>query len=146
MKRLPRCSRLWPLPCRPALPQGVYGAAEAVPPFSREVSTWAFQGLCGLHTGGFRFSHLAEDIELSVRMRKAGFKIVLLQDAYVYHRRRTSWVQFFSSGSQLWPGGVYAWAMRTRAKLSRCIGCLFFFWLVPCYCLYGCWCGGRCFC
>jgi GT2 family glycosyltransferase len=46
-------------------------------------------------TGGFRFSRLAEDIELSVRMRKAGFKVVLLKQAYVYHKRRTTLTQFF---------------------------------------------------
>jgi glycosyltransferase involved in cell wall biosynthesis len=47
-------------------------------------------------TGGFKFSRFAEDIELSIRMKKAGFRIGLIQDAFVYHKRRTSFVQFFS--------------------------------------------------
>lgn len=46
-------------------------------------------------TGGFAFDRLAEDIELSIRMRKAGFKVGLIPDAFVYHKRRTSLGEFF---------------------------------------------------
>ena len=46
-------------------------------------------------TGGFKFDRLAEDIELSVRIRKAGFKIGLIQDAFVYHKRRAELYDFF---------------------------------------------------
>ncbi len=46
-------------------------------------------------TGGFKFDRLAEDIELSVRMRKAGFRIELIPDAFVFHKRRTSLKGFF---------------------------------------------------
>ncbi len=47
-------------------------------------------------TGGFAFDRLAEDIELSIRMRKAGFRVGLIPDAFVYHKRRTNFHQFFS--------------------------------------------------
>ena len=46
-------------------------------------------------TGGFAFARFAEDIELSIRMHKAGFKVGLIPDAYVYHKRRTTFAQFF---------------------------------------------------
>lgn len=46
-------------------------------------------------TGGFRFDRFAEDIELSIRMKKAGFRIGLISEAFVYHRRRASFFQFF---------------------------------------------------
>jgi len=46
-------------------------------------------------TGGFRFERFAEDIELSIRMKQAGFKVILIADAFVYHKRRTSLRQFF---------------------------------------------------
>lgn len=46
-------------------------------------------------TGGFHFDRFAEDIEFSIRMRKAGFRIGLIPDAFVFHRRRTSFLQFF---------------------------------------------------
>jgi glycosyltransferase involved in cell wall biosynthesis len=46
-------------------------------------------------TKGFAFDRLAEDIELSIRMRKEGFKVALIPDAFVYHKRRTNLWQFF---------------------------------------------------
>jgi glycosyltransferase involved in cell wall biosynthesis len=46
-------------------------------------------------TGGYRFDRFAEDIELSFRMKGAGFKIGLIPDAYVYHKRRTNFSQFY---------------------------------------------------
>jgi glycosyltransferase involved in cell wall biosynthesis len=46
-------------------------------------------------TGGFQLDRFAEDIDLSIRMRKAGFKVGLIEKAFVYHKRRTSFQQFF---------------------------------------------------
>ena len=46
-------------------------------------------------TGGFRFDRFAEDIDLSIRIRKAGFRIGLIPEAFVYHKRRTNFLQFF---------------------------------------------------
>ena len=37
---------------------------------------------------------LAEDLDLSIRIRKAGFKARLIQEAYVYHKRRVSLRRF----------------------------------------------------
>lgn len=46
-------------------------------------------------TGGFKFDRYAEDIEFSIRMKKAGYKVGLIPDAFVYHKRRVSFRQFF---------------------------------------------------
>ncbi|PZR40838.1 MAG: glycosyltransferase [Azospira oryzae] len=46
-------------------------------------------------TGGFRFDRYAEDIEFSIRMKDAGFKVGLIPEAYVFHKRRTSLSQFY---------------------------------------------------
>ena len=46
-------------------------------------------------TQGFRFDRYAEDIEFSIRMKKAGFKVGLIPEAYVYHKRRTTFGQFY---------------------------------------------------
>ena len=46
-------------------------------------------------TGGFKFDRFAEDIEFSIRMRKAGFRVGLIPEAYVYHKRRTDFKQFY---------------------------------------------------
>lgn len=46
-------------------------------------------------TGGFKFARFAEDIEFSISIKKAGFKIGLITNAYVYHKRRTNLKQFY---------------------------------------------------
>ncbi|MEO6523704.1 MAG: glycosyltransferase [Mucilaginibacter sp.] len=46
-------------------------------------------------TGGFIITRLGEDIEYSIRIHKMGFKIGLIPDAIVFHKRRTSFTQFF---------------------------------------------------
>lgn len=47
-------------------------------------------------TKGFAFDRFAEDIEFSVRMKKAGFHVGLIPDAFVYHKRRTTFKQFYN--------------------------------------------------
>lgn len=57
-------------------------------------------------TGGFKFDRFAEDIELSIRMKKAGFKIGLIPEAYVYHKRRSTFKEFFKQVSNFGKGRV----------------------------------------
>ncbi len=46
-------------------------------------------------TGGFIITRLGEDIELSIRTHQSGFKTGLIPEAKVYHKRRTSFLQFY---------------------------------------------------
>lgn len=46
-------------------------------------------------TGGYRITRMGEDIEFSIRIIKNGFKTGLIEEAYVFHKRRTSLKQFF---------------------------------------------------
>ncbi|WP_411274445.1 glycosyltransferase [Daejeonella sp.] len=46
-------------------------------------------------TGGFILTRLGEDIEFSIRVQSLGFKIGLVPGAIVYHKRRTSFTQFY---------------------------------------------------
>jgi len=57
-------------------------------------------------TKGFHFDRFAEDIELSIRIRKLGFKIALIPEAFVYHKRRTSLLQFFKQVSNFGKGRI----------------------------------------
>jgi glycosyltransferase involved in cell wall biosynthesis len=45
--------------------------------------------------GGFILTRLGEDIEYSIRIQSQGFKIGLIPEALVYHKRRTSFYQFY---------------------------------------------------
>ncbi len=46
-------------------------------------------------TGGFILTRLGEDIEFSIRIHSMGFTIGLIPGAIVYHKRRTSFTQFY---------------------------------------------------
>src|SRR5699024_5006385 len=46
-------------------------------------------------SGGYRITRIGEDIEFSIRIIEAGFSTALIEDAFVYHKRRTNLVQFF---------------------------------------------------
>lgn len=45
-------------------------------------------------TNGYRITRMGEDIEFSIRIQKNGFNTILIEEAYVYHKRRTSLKQF----------------------------------------------------
>ena len=57
-------------------------------------------------TGGFKLSRFAEDIELSLRMKAMGFSVWLIPDAWVYHKRRTTFGQFFRQVSNFGKGRI----------------------------------------
>lgn len=46
-------------------------------------------------TGGFRLSRRSEDIEFSIRMIESGCKVGLIPEAFVYHKRRANFAQFY---------------------------------------------------
>lgn len=46
-------------------------------------------------TGGFILTRLGEDIEFSIRIQSMGFKIGLIPEAIVFHKRRTDLKQFY---------------------------------------------------
>ena len=46
-------------------------------------------------TGGYIITRMGEDIEFSIRIQSQGFKIGLIADAFVYHKRRTNFRHFF---------------------------------------------------
>jgi glycosyltransferase involved in cell wall biosynthesis len=46
-------------------------------------------------TNGFSEMRFGEDIDMSIRILKLGFKTRLIREAYVFHKRRTSFRQFF---------------------------------------------------
>lgn len=46
-------------------------------------------------TGGYKITRMGEDIEFSLRIIENGFKTGLIDEAYVYHKRRTDFKQFY---------------------------------------------------
>jgi glycosyltransferase involved in cell wall biosynthesis len=47
-------------------------------------------------TNGFKITRMGEDIEFSIRCISLGFKSGLIPEAFIYHKRRTSFKQFYN--------------------------------------------------
>lgn len=58
--------------------------------FNMGISREAFE-----KSGGFGTIHPGEDPDLSLRLKAAGFKICLIPDAKVFHKRRIDWQKFY---------------------------------------------------
>jgi glycosyltransferase involved in cell wall biosynthesis len=58
--------------------------------FNMGISKKAFEA-----SGGFGDIHPGEDPDLSIRLWELGFKSAFIKDAFVYHKRRISWVKFY---------------------------------------------------
>jgi glycosyltransferase involved in cell wall biosynthesis len=77
-------------------------------------------------TKGFAFDRFAEDIELSIRIRKLGFTTALIPDAYVFHKRRTTFSQFFNQVSNFGKGRILVGRSHTgEVKLTHWFPSLF---------------------
>ncbi|MFP4092714.1 MAG: glycosyltransferase [Cyclobacteriaceae bacterium] len=61
-------------------------------------------------TGGYKIPNCGEDIEFSIRLEKAGYRMVLIPDAYVYHKRKASLSAFFKQ---------MEWFGKSRINLYR---------------------------
>lgn len=73
---------------------GIRGGKKSVGSFQPRSFNMGMSRAVFEATGGFVFDRFAEDIELSVRMRKMGFKVGLITNAFVFHKRRTNLRQF----------------------------------------------------
>lgn len=85
---------------------GIRGGKKSVGAFQPRSFNMGISRKVFEKTEGFKLNRLAEDIELSIRMRKLGFNVVLLAEAYVYHKRRTNLHQFYNQVSSFGKGRV----------------------------------------
>ncbi len=82
-------------------------------------------------TGGFPDIPLAEDIDLSFRIEKAGLKIALIKDAYVYHKRRTNFTHFFKQVNRFGIGRIDLYKKYPETlKLTHFIPALFILFIL----------------
>lgn len=85
---------------------GIRGAKKGIGSFQPRSFNMGISRAVFEKTAGFKLTRLAEDIEFSIRMKKLGFRVVLVADAFVYHKRRTSLSQFFNQVSSFGKGRV----------------------------------------
>lgn len=74
---------------------GIRGQKQAMEKFHPRSFNMGFSKAVLKATGGFSGLRFGEDIDMSIRIMKAGFKTCLLPEAYVFHKRRTSFKKFF---------------------------------------------------
>lgn len=74
---------------------GIRGNKKHIGPFHPRSFNMGVSRLVWEKVGGFILTRLGEDIEYSIRIHSQGFKIGLIPDAIVYHKRRTSFSQFY---------------------------------------------------
>ena len=74
---------------------GLRGSSKKITKFYPRSFNMGFNKAVVKATGGFPNIPLAEDIDMSFRIEKAGLTIGLIEEAFVYHKRRTSFKQFY---------------------------------------------------
>lgn len=78
--------------------------------------------------GGFRDANRAEDIEISLRIKKAGFTLELVRDAWVYHHRKSTLLGFAKQSHQFGKNRVHV--NRLHPGALQLVHFLPFFFLV----------------
>jgi len=74
---------------------GIRGGKKSVEKFHPRSFNMGYSQAVFAETGGFSGMRFGEDIDMSIRLVKAGFATALIGDAYVYHKRRTNFKLFY---------------------------------------------------
>ena len=74
---------------------GIRGGSEKLGKFHPRSFNMGYSRKVFEKTGGFSTMRFGEDIDMSIRIIKAGFSTSLIKEAAVYHKRRTSLIQFY---------------------------------------------------
>lgn len=82
---------------------GIRGGGEKLDKFYPRSFNMGFSREVFEKTKGFSVMRFGEDIDMSIRILKSGFKTALIREAGVYHKRRTSFRQFFK---QVYNSGI----------------------------------------
>lgn len=82
---------------------GIRGAASSLEKFHPRSFNMGLSRKAFQVTKGFSSMRFGEDIDLSIRLQQAGFEAYLIRKAFVYHKRRTKFRQFFK---QIFNSGI----------------------------------------
>lgn len=73
---------------------GIRGGKVSLEKFTPRTFNMGFSRKVYENVGGFR-EMFSEDIDMSTRIKNAGYSIALIREAYVYHKRRVDFKKFF---------------------------------------------------
>lgn len=89
---------------------GIRGGSEQADKFYPRTFNMGVRRDAFKRVGGFAAIRYGEDVDFSMRVQEAGYSMQLRRELFVYHKRRTSWRQFYT---QVQHSG------RARVALSR---------------------------
>ena len=84
---------------------GIRGATKDKEKFSPRSFNMGISRKCLEAVGGYK-NMIGEDIDMSIRIKDAGFKTTLIPEAYVYHKRRVDLMKFFRQVNTFGKGRV----------------------------------------
>lgn len=82
---------------------GIRGGVKKVTKFYPRSFNMGFSREVYKATGGFSTMRFGEDIDFSLRVEREGFTPLLINEAYVYHKRRTDFKKFYK---QIFNSGI----------------------------------------
>src|SRR5690606_17877704 len=85
---------------------GIRGNKKHVGQFHPRSFNMGLSRVLWSNIGGYNLSRRSEDIEFSIRMINSGYKVGLIPEAFVYHKRRTSFPQFYKQTKGFGKGRV----------------------------------------
>ena len=74
---------------------GIRGSKNSVDEFQPRSFNMGLSKKAFEATNGFGNIHPGEDPDLTIRLKKLGYKTKLIPEAFVYHKRRISWSKFY---------------------------------------------------
>ena len=74
---------------------GIRGGEKSIGNFQPRSFNMGISKTAYSNTGGFGNIHPGEDPDLTIRLWKLGYETQLIPKAFVYHKRRISWTQFY---------------------------------------------------
>lgn len=82
---------------------GIRGKKKGMEKFHPRSFNMGFSKEVFQKTGGYSAMRFGEDVDLSIRIFNAGYKVQLIEQAFVFHKRRTNFRQFFK---QVYNSGI----------------------------------------
>lgn len=74
---------------------GIRGGKQSAKQFQPRSFNMGLSKKAFIASQGFGTIHPGEDPDLAIRLRKLGFNTALFAEAFVYHKRRISWLKFY---------------------------------------------------
>jgi hypothetical protein len=82
-------------------------------------------------TKGYKITRMGEDIEFSIRIEEQGFRTGFIPEAYVYHKRRTNFRQFYKQLHFFGRGRINIWRFFPKElKLVHCFPAVWFLFVL----------------